>query len=296
MWDVDHTPKVKYDVEEGDGTMEESICKFVSTRRADEGINIINFVYEHEACFPQQYLISATYTAAIVTGGCGVLHMASGDFDLQEGDLFFTYPAKPYYIENCGQLNYAYITFVGIRAIGIMERLRVSVNRPVCSGFGFLCGLWKDAFSHVTDANIDMICEGILLYTLSFVCSEKEEHDSQDVSEGILRVKQFIDLHYTDSGLNLKTVSERFSYNPKYLSASFKRMVKVNFSEYLCARRLEHAERLIESGIENVNELTEKCGYSDPLYFSKSFKAKYGVAPKKYITDQKKSASPTKRD
>jgi len=266
--------------------MKENICKFVPTRSANEGINIVNFVYEREASFPKKFIVSSTYSVGLVTRGSGMLHTVSGEFPLQDGSLFVLFPAKPYFIENTGNLEYAYISFVGRRAIGLFERTQVTVNRPVCGDCAFLQELWKSAFSAVTDENIDMLCEGLVLYTLSFLCREKESGSAHAPSEGILQVKQFVDLHYTETGLNLKTVSERFSYHPKYLSATFKKMVKVNFSEYLCARRLEHACRLIESGVENVNQLAEQCGYSDPLYFSKAFKNRYGVPPKKYITER----------
>ena len=94
--------------------------------------------------------------------------------------------------------------------------------------------------------------------------------------------KEYIDLHYTDSALTLNSVSQRFSYNPKYFSAAFKKMVRVNFSEYLKIKRLSYAASLIESGITNIADLAELCGYKEPLYFSKSFKKQYGMSPRQW--------------
>ena len=34
-----------------------------------------------------------------------------------------------------------------------------------------------------------------------------------------------------------------------------------------------------ESPTMPVGEVARRCGYSDPLYFSKAFKKKYGVSP-----------------
>ena len=59
-------------------------------------------------------------------------------------------------------------------------------------------------------------------------------------------------------------------------------MVRISFSEYLKMKRLAYAVTLIESGITNVNDLAELCGYKEAPYFSKCFKKEYGVSPKRW--------------
>lgn len=263
-------------------SMENNICKFVNTVKHNETINIINFVYEKQADFQQTYLIVSTYSLAIVTNGGGVLHTSDGAFPLERGCLFMTFSAKPYYIENSGDLAYIYISFMGLRASALIERLKISYNCPVLSGFEQLIGQWENAFSVITDANTDLICEGLLLHTFGHICGGNDEKESTDKSSNLLKAKQYVDQNYTDSMLDLNFVSHRFSYDPKYFSAAFKRMVRVNFSEYLKDKRLEYAVTLIKSGITGTAELAELCGYKDPLYFSKCFKKKYGTSVKNW--------------
>lgn len=263
--------------------MSGNICRFIPTRDLNEGINILNFVYEKQADFKQEYLISASYSLALVTNGCGVLHTPSGDHNIKKGDMFLTFSAHPYYIENTHDLKYIYISFVGLRAPALIERLSITKNSPVFSGFDYLIEHWENGFNRINEQNIDLLCEGLLLEALSSVCCKKEETKYTDKTNGILLIKQYVDTYFTDSSLNLSTVSARFSYNSKYVSTSFKQMVHTNFSEYLANKRLEYATSLIESGITNVGELATMCGYADPMYFSKAFKKKYGVSPKKYL-------------
>lgn len=54
---------------------------------------------------------------------------------------------------------------------------------------------------------------------------------------------------------------------------------------YLTEMRLAFAEKLLaaeSSGDANIAQIAEMSGFRDPLYFSRVFKKKHGVSPKKY--------------
>lgn len=261
--------------------MESNVCKFIKTEK-DVGINILNFVYEKEALFKQQYVISSAYSLGLVTNGEGKLHTHFGDFGLSKGDLFLTFPAKAYYIENTNGLQYIYITFSGLRVQMLLERLEVSFNAPVYRDFGFLEETWEKYFNIINNNNADLFCEALILYTFGFMCQSITEKSYTEKANGILLIKQYVDENFTDCSINLKALGERFNYNPKYLSSAFKKMVRVSFSEYLKMKRFEHAITLIEGGINNINDLSELCGYGDASSFAKSFKKQYGVTPKQW--------------
>lgn len=263
----------------------ENICKFVSTRTAREEINIIHFVYERDAHFEPRFILPAAYSVACVTEGEGKLHTPSGTQKIAAGDVFLLFSAGAYYIENKGGLQYIYITFVGSRAPALMERLRTPRAQTVYHGMEGLRPLWENAFNLVRDENIDLLCEGLLLYTVSLLCMEKNEAAQEEGVSGLMRVKQHVDNHFTDASLTLSSVSAQFAYHPKYLSGAFKKLVRVSFGEYLTQRRLEYAMKLLHGGVSSVKELSDLCGYSDALYFSKAFRKKYGLSPKQYMKE-----------
>lgn len=260
----------------------DNICRFVRTENSAD-ITIINFVYEKTAEFPQKLVTPAAYSLHAVTSGSGFLHTALGVCEIKEGDLFFTFSAKPYYIENSGGLQYIYISFVGSRAAGLLERVGADVSRAVFGGKFDICERWKNEFFETSDEGMDLAAEGLLLLTLSSLCNSCEESRTEDFDNGILKLKSYTDLNFTDEGLNLISVSERFSYSPKYVSAAFSRLVKRTYSEYLRGLRMEHAKRLFESGMLSVKEAASACGYSDALYFSKVFKEWFGIPPREFI-------------
>lgn len=266
--------------------MQENICKFVPTNNASENITILNFVYEKIAEFKCEFITSASHAIYIVTCGNGILHTTYGDFEIKEGDIFFTFSSKPYFIEKKDDLNYIYISFVGLRASGLFSRLHIQYNKPVYSGYSDLIDRWKEAFENTNLYNIDLTCEGLLLCTLSILCKTSREEKQSDFSNNIIVIKQYVDMHYTDAELNLENISKRFNYNYKYLSHSFKKMMKISFSEYITFLRLDHAKTLMDNGLTSVQEIAFSSGYKDPLYFSTVFKIKNGISPKAYIMNR----------
>jgi AraC-like DNA-binding protein len=54
---------------------------------------------------------------------------------------------------------------------------------------------------------------------------------------------------------------------------------------------MQYAARLLtnerrENKSISVADIAFKCGYTDPKYFSRCFKLKYGVAPSDYTTEE----------
>ncbi len=260
----------------------DSVCKFVCSNKTAENINIINFVYEKDAYFKQSFSFCACYAIYLVTRGEGILHTAVNDFEISEGDLFFTFSSKPYYIQNLGGLQYIYISFVGLRAPALLERLKISYTDPVYRGFGFLSERWEDDFKNADECNIDLVCEGLLLHSLSFLCRQNEEKINDAGSDGMLSLKTYVDMHFAEKDLNLKNVSQKFNYSYKYVSNAFVGLTRISFSRYLGNLRLNHARKLLESGMKNIQEVAYSSGFSDAQYFSKAFKRKFGQTPTQY--------------
>lgn len=267
----------------------DNICKFIPTHHISENINVLNFVYEKKAVFPKKFTAVATYSLYLVTNGTGILHTLQGKYEIKYGDLFFTFQAKPFYIENTDNLQYMYITFLGTRSSALLERLQVKANAPVHSGYEELISFWENALALSNMNNIDILSESVLLYTFSYICNifEEKKENAQSANT-ILSIKKYLDDNYCNPEVSLKNVSELFSYNAKYISAQFKKTVKIGFNDYLRILRLEHARLLMEDGFKNVTEIANFSGYNDPLYFSKVFKSRFRVSPREFISSHSK--------
>lgn len=73
--------------------------------------------------------------------------------------------------------------------------------------------------------------------------------------------------------------------NYDYIRKLFRKETGVTPHEYLLHARMALAKKLLQSGMANqysrftVAQISEMCGFAEPLYFSRVFKKYYGVAP-----------------
>lgn len=267
--------------------MNDNICNFPPKAAPSRDLDILNFVYERRCEFPDKYIIEAAYALRLVTSGSGYLSTPNAKYQLKKGDLFFTFQAKPFKIRNEEGLEYIYISFVGKRADELLLRLNINKAQPVFEGKEALIPLWENSVCSVTESNIDLMAEGLLLFTLSDLCDvpvtskEKEKRPAEII-------KEYVDAHYSESDLTLDSVSKQHSYGKKYISEAFKRHTGMGFSVYLSKLRLNHAVRMMNAGFTSIKEIASFSGFSDPLYFSKVFKKYYGMPPGEYMEKEVK--------
>lgn len=94
-------------------------------------------------------------------------------------------------------------------------------------------------------------------------------------------VLKYIEDNYYKS-VSLEKAAEVVGLNPVYLSYLFKKIKKINFSEYLNEVRLKKAEELLTHSTWKIGEISERIGYKDARYFSSLFKKRTGMSPNEY--------------
>lgn len=262
-----------------------NICRFIPYSNTRDRINTINYVYETKPQVFEKLQTSPVYTMAIVESGRGRLHTASRIADLESGDIFFIFASVPYAIESVEDFRYIYISFIGTRANAIMENLKISPQSCVFKGFERLIPVWESGFD-TKNSYTDIMSEGILLYTFSVLGNTlyAEEAEKNVPASAAQRVKEYIDDKFSNSYLSVQTIANDLKYNRKYISHTFKKAFGTGISEYLMVIRVQHACALMDGGMRHVKEIAALCGYNDPMYFSKVFKKRTGVAPTEYIS------------
>lgn len=95
------------------------------------------------------------------------------------------------------------------------------------------------------------------------------------------QAKVYIDSHYCDD-ISLDEVSKEVNISPYYFSKLFKEETGGNFIDYVTAIRMERAKELLSTTNKSMKEICSEVGYSDPNYFSRSFKKNVGKTPTEY--------------
>jgi len=264
--------------------MSDSICRFVPASGYSGHIRTAHFVYETDFHTLRQPFFYSIFRLHLVTQGSGTLHSGEKTYPLTEGCLFFAFPASLYTIDADDDFSYCYISFMGADAPSLLTELGITPEQPVCSGFSRMIPFWLSAIEAVTERNIHLLTESVLLYTLSFVGGEPDAAAAkQPAVRRFDAIIDYVDTHFRDRDLSLTKLSSIFPYTEKYLSALFKKHLDLNFRTYLNNLRLQYAVELIERGFTSVSEIAELCGYSDSLYFSKVFKKRKEISPAEYI-------------
>lgn len=114
-------------------------------------------------------------------------------------------------------------------------------------------------------------------------------------SEIVRQISDSILKNYPDPNFNLNETLHAFSFSTEYLKRIFKQEMGMTPRQYLTEKRLENAAKNLAMGGENISisQIARLSGYSDPLYFSKIFKSRYGVSPKNY---KQETVQPTAAD
>ncbi len=87
---------------------------------------------------------------------------------------------------------------------------------------------------------------------------------------------------------NIPGLARRVGLSPNTLQHGFKNLYKTSVNEFIRNYRINKAKELIETTDLNITEITYRVGINSRSYFSKIFKEKYGVTPKKYLSKYRK--------
>lgn len=111
--------------------------------------------------------------------------------------------------------------------------------------------------------------------------SEPEKVESID--DAFLRkFAEQIEAVYADPEYNVEKLSETLGLSRGHLHRKIKELTGTTPVEFLRTYRLNKATLLLRQNAYTVSEVAYRTGFSSPAYFSKCFKAVYGVTPTEY--------------
>ncbi len=105
-----------------------------------------------------------------------------------------------------------------------------------------------------------------------------ENHPKQN--HKLTGIMEYIEQNYFNP-LSLSSISEKFSFSESYVARLFKKELNCKPSEYINNVRISVAIELLLTTEISVTEISDKVGYSDVYYFSKTFKRIVGCSPSK---------------
>lgn len=105
------------------------------------------------------------------------------------------------------------------------------------------------------------------------------------------RVSKVIEQHIDDLEFDIPVLCKEVGIGRSLLYAKFKALTGMTPNNYILNCRLKHAAMLLQQYPDiSIGEVSDRCGFNVPIYFSRCFKNQYGCTPQEY----KKGKRPAK--
>ncbi len=157
-------------------------------------------------------------------------------------------------------------------------------NRPFVTVLrDFLVGLCRQPWIETPTEDETQALRAVLL-RLARLCVEG---DRKPQATSIITVHElivgFVDSQLFATGLGTGMIADRLSLSPRTVQNIFARMGTTP-TAYIAERRLMAAANILRGGQDfgSITELAYDIGFSDASYFTRCFKARFGVSPLRY--------------
>jgi AraC-like DNA-binding protein/mannose-6-phosphate isomerase-like protein (cupin superfamily) len=121
----------------------------------------------------------------------------------------------------------------------------------------------------------------ILLGLLMPFLELADESTAQTNKANYLPVFRYIDSHLNQR-LTLEILARQMGLSPEHFCRIFSRDFELTPMRYVIHKRVQLAQHLLCQSAMKHYEICERCGFSDPFHFSKTFKQTVGLTPSDY--------------
>ncbi len=110
------------------------------------------------------------------------------------------------------------------------------------------------------------------------------ELSSKPKNASVRKIVDYLEENFAQE-INTEMLCEKFGYSSAHLCRKFKAATGLTPMTYLKIYRLERASKKIRNGENGIGDIAAECGFSDANYFTRCFKAHFGVAPTRFETE-----------
>lgn len=128
----------------------------------------------------------------------------------------------------------------------------------------------------------------LLLQLMGCIHAAREGEQDGGVTASGLRplryseqIMQWIEAHYAEE-VSLDQLAERLHLSKFYVSRVFHEETGSHITDYLTARRIKQACRLLQSTVQSIEHVGNEVGFPNVSYFIHMFKKVVGTTPLKY--------------
>ena len=134
--------------------------------------------------------------------------------------------------------------------------------------------------------------------------SEIAESDSADIEssslsvldkEFIAKMKKIVEENISNNDFSVGDITSGLGISRSLLHIKMKNLMGISTGDYIRKNRIDMACGLLRDGY-NVSETAYRSGFSDPNYFSKTFKKHFGTSPTEWLVAAERNMPDGKED
>lgn len=276
---------------------------FFSVSSSDELLGLRFYQYGWEQCSPLHsfgpavrnhylfhYIISGrgTLDANISTEKFHTYHLEAG-----QGFLICPGQINTYTADQDDPWKYVWLEFDGLQAAEFLRAAGLGVTRPVYQPDNMaLADEVRDTMLHIaghpnasTLHRIGHLC--LFLDNLIQSSSTRQEPRKRQLRDFYVQEAiTFMEQNY-QRNLTVEAIAEVCKLDRSYFSKLFKERKGCPPQEFLIRMRLGKAAELMKTTSISISDIAASVGYPNQLHFSRSFKQRYGVSPRKWRSQNK---------
>ncbi len=170
-------------------------------------------------------------------------------------------------------------------------------DRPISeSAFTLKCqksetvgNLFKKLFSLWVGKGDGYYFECISLLYKIFAELKKQNYIPEKQYRAIEPAIKYIQAHFLESKITVDELAVKCGISPSYLKRLFIKKFGIPPTKYIIGLKISYACDLLKSGLYNITQIADICGYTDIYFFSRQFKDYMGISPSAFIKKYKSS-------
>lgn len=210
--------------------------------------------------------------------GASRYEFQSGIIDLKEGEMLYIPKGTTYTVRRISESDSKFVSLCFDAVINNAEPRLYPMNN--FSDINYICSnlvrLWL--FRSRSD---EYKCISFFYDILSKICEiDKAAYRSSQQYKMIQPAVEYLKAHIFDSSLKTRELHELCGISGPYFRKIFASQFGTSPQKYIINKRLTQAKMILDNGdYHSISDVAFSVGYEDALYFSRTFKDKYGVAP-----------------
>lgn len=211
----------------------------------------------------------------VCTKGNGILHCEKYKKDISAGEIIIIPANTMHSITANPDIERIYINGE-LNQFFNLDSINIIPDNEKNEGISLAQMIYDNRYT-----NFEYVC-ALANAFVHFVLS-KIKIDSK-INASIKEISDKISNEFSNCDLSLSRILNESGYSEDYIRAQFKAITGKTPTEFLTIIRITHACHLIDTYKNSVPlaHISEQCGYTDYIYFSKKFKQITGVSPRKY--------------